>query len=126
MCSIAQQKQTISGYVEDAATGEKLIGASIFDVKSKLGTTSNVYGFYSLTLPADSVIIVVRYIGYELYSEKLLLNKNTNINVKLSPGQQLKTVEIVEYKEEKIDPQDILYLIGLSDLHIGNYQKEGY
>ena len=51
-----------------------MIGASIYDVKSQKGTTTNVYGFYSLTLPADTVNIVIRYIGYQTSFNKLFLN----------------------------------------------------
>lgn len=50
------QKQTISGYVEDAASGERLIGASVFPVQDLTrGTASNAYGFYSLTIPGGKV-----------------------------------------------------------------------
>ncbi|HNV99512.1 MAG TPA: carboxypeptidase-like regulatory domain-containing protein, partial [Chitinophagales bacterium] len=49
----AQQTFTLSGYVKDGSTGEDLIGANVYvqsDVST--GTSTNVYGFYSLTLPA--------------------------------------------------------------------------
>jgi general stress protein CsbA len=61
----AQKKYTISGTVKDAATGEVLIGAT-FSIKQSLhsGTTSNSYGFYSLSAPAGKVTLVVTYIGY--------------------------------------------------------------
>ncbi len=42
------QNFTISGYVQDAETGEKLVGANIYDIDKFLGTTSNAYGFYSI------------------------------------------------------------------------------
>lgn len=100
---VSAQKYTISGYIEDAATGEKMIGASIYDAKSQKGTTTNVYGFYSLTLPADTVNIVIRYIGYQTSFNKLFLQKDFVLNVALKPGNELKEVEIVEYKQEKIE-----------------------
>ncbi len=59
----AQQKFTISGTVEDAATGEKLIGASVYNGKTYQGTVTNVYGFFSITLPADSIQLVFKYLG---------------------------------------------------------------
>ena len=65
LMGVAQEKFTISGYIEDAATGEKLIGANVFDPNSSSGTTSNTFGFYSLTLPKDSVYLAVSYIGYQ-------------------------------------------------------------
>ena len=58
------QNFTISGTVKESKTGEPIIGAKIYDLKSKKGTLSNEYGFYSLTLPQDSVYLRVSYIGY--------------------------------------------------------------
>ncbi len=54
---------TISGYVLDAKTGERLIGATVVDTYSGTGTVTNVNGFYSLTLPGDSVQLQAGYVG---------------------------------------------------------------
>ena len=48
------QNQTLSGYISDAATGETLIGATVWAESLSQGVASNVYGFYTLTLPADT------------------------------------------------------------------------
>jgi hypothetical protein len=51
--SVAQTKFTVSGTIKDKKTGEALIGATIKVAdKPSLGTATNEYGFYSLTLPA--------------------------------------------------------------------------
>ena len=42
---IFSQSITVSGYVKDAKSGEPLIGAKIFDKKSKNGAIANEYGF---------------------------------------------------------------------------------
>jgi hypothetical protein len=42
---------TISGNITDAKNGEELIGASIAIPALKTGTSTNAYGFYSLSLP---------------------------------------------------------------------------
>ncbi|WP_343745688.1 TonB-dependent receptor [Chitinophaga sp.] len=56
---------TLSGYVEDAASGERLIGVSLVAPQFEAGTVTNGYGFYSLTLPADTVRIQLSYLGYQ-------------------------------------------------------------
>lgn len=76
-------KHTISGYVRDAQSGENLIGANVYILPSLHGTLTNAYGYYSLTLPADSVTLVTTYTGYDLYSSRLLLREDTVINVGL-------------------------------------------
>jgi hypothetical protein len=59
---------TISGYVRDQATGENLIGVAVMQPGTGQGTSTNTYGFYSLTLPTaglDSVRLVASYLGYQ-------------------------------------------------------------
>ena len=62
--SIVAQTYTISGYVEDEETGEKLLGATIYDSKSGKGTTANSYGFYSITLAQDTVNLRISFVGF--------------------------------------------------------------
>ncbi len=68
------QSFTISGYVIDKETGEKLIAASVFDKNSMQGTTTNNYGFFSLTLPTDSIDFFVSYVGYQTF-EKIFFSQ---------------------------------------------------
>lgn len=64
--SMAQTKITISGYVKDTKTGEALIGASVYITNEKRGTTSNAYGFYSISAKkTDSLGVVISYQGYQ-------------------------------------------------------------
>lgn len=88
------QKHTISGYVRDAASGEPLISANVFDSRSGAGTVTNTYGFYSLTLPADSVSLSFSYIGYENTRRAFLLNKDISLDVGLSGAVQLEEVVV--------------------------------
>ena len=79
--SVRAQKFTISGYLGDAETGEKLIGASIYSKQKLLGTTTNAYGFYSLTLPTDTYNLVFSYVGYASQKLKINLVQNEVINL---------------------------------------------
>ena len=92
---LAAQQYTISGYITDSDSGEALIGANIVDFKTNSGTISNTYGFYSLTLPTDSVYLTLSYIGYQTQSYALLLNQDIQLNIQLSPSVDLETVEVV-------------------------------
>jgi hypothetical protein len=97
------QKYTISGYVSDRKTQEKLIGANIFDAVSKKGTSTNTYGFFSLTLPSDSVKLFISYIGYAVQQKSFLLNESKTFNIDLSPDNQLEVVEVVAEQGERIE-----------------------
>ncbi|HEY0652457.1 MAG TPA: TonB-dependent receptor [Chryseosolibacter sp.] len=95
------QKITINGTVRDRASKESLIGATIFCPQLKVGTTSNAYGFYSITVPAsDSVILVVSYVGYQSQVLSIMGAVNHTADIALEAGEQLKEVEIVESRIE--------------------------
>ncbi|MFT5386448.1 MAG: hypothetical protein ACI81W_003861 [Saprospiraceae bacterium] len=74
-------------------------------MKSGKGTVSNTYGFYSLTLPRDSVILSFSYIGYEANTFRLKLNKDIVLNVDLSDALELETVEVVGEKFARIEEE---------------------
>ena len=77
---LAQDSYTISGVIRDAETGETVLGASIFDKESGAGTTSNLYGFYSLTLPEGSYNLVYSFIGYVSGAKPVELTADLTIN----------------------------------------------
>ena len=108
-----QKKYTISGYLSDGDSGEKLISANVIDLNSEKGTTSNLYGFYSLTLPEDSVTLVFSYIGYGTVIKKLYLDKNIQLNVSLKGSISLETVEVNAEKINKIEEQTQMSKVSL-------------
>ena len=57
--------QTIHGYIKDKSNGEALIGAYVVIKEVGIGTVSNTYGFYSITLPSGNYEVAYSYIGFE-------------------------------------------------------------
>ncbi len=96
-------KYTISGYVKNSS-GEELIGATIYARNLGIGTVTNVYGFYSLTLPEGKHNIEYSYIGQETQSKELLLNKSIRLNISLyESSETLEEVIITaERKNENV------------------------
>ncbi len=99
----SQSTATIYGTITDGNTGEQMISAIVFDQNSLLGTNSNNYGFYSLSLPVGKVSLKYQYIGFEPSLINLILTKDTIINIGLVSGLTLSEVQISSNKEEKID-----------------------
>ncbi|MEX0661839.1 MAG: SusC/RagA family TonB-linked outer membrane protein [Balneolaceae bacterium] len=65
LCSqLAFAQYTISGTVTDAATGEILVGVTIFDGETNTGTSTNIDGEYSLELPAGEATLRFSSVGY--------------------------------------------------------------
>ena len=88
-------KFTISGYVKDSATGESLIGSSVYLKETKKGTTVNVYGFYSLTVEQGDYTLVISFLGYQDHEESIKLDKDLRINVSLREvTQQINEVTV--------------------------------
>ena len=80
---LTAQNYTISGYVKDANSGEQIIGAYVYVTDPLKGTTTNHYGFYSLTLPKGSYTFEVSAVGFEKWSQQIILDKNYEINIEL-------------------------------------------
>jgi hypothetical protein len=89
---IREKRYTLSGYIVDAQSGERLIGAHITDIQSQRGTISNEYGFFSLTFSAGTVYIKVSYLGYISYDERIVLESNKRLQVALKSSSFLPEV----------------------------------
>lgn len=101
--AIAQQQFTVSGAVNDGQNGETLIGATVMAFPSGIGTTTNEYGFYSLSLPAaDSVTLEFSYVGFQPIRKIIPLRANTKLNMELGSGVQLDEVLVKSnsYREQ--------------------------
>ena len=92
---IFSQKVTISGYIKDEKSKEALIGATLYSPQTKSGTTANEYGYYSFTLKAgDSTDVLITYVGYQVQAKRLFLTENTQLDIFLSEGAELKEVTV--------------------------------
>lgn len=101
----ANEKFTVSGYVKDKKNGEAIIGANIYVVENTaLGTTTNIYGFYSISLPKGKYKIGYSYMGYNTQVDELDLSKDIRLNVDLTDdAQSLQEVVIsAERKDENV------------------------
>jgi hypothetical protein len=106
--SAKETKFTISGEVADSTTGEFLIGALISVKEIGKGTATNVYGFYSITLPEGDYTIEVSLIGYDSKRIQLNLNSDRIMNHTLSPKTvEVATVEIQADKSRNTQSTDL-------------------
>ena len=76
-----QKSFTISGYVQDSDSNELIIGASVIVQELKIGTITNSYGFFSLTLNEGNYSLNFQNLGYENESLNLILDKNISLNI---------------------------------------------
>src|SRR5512133_759766 len=84
VCATADaQKATVSGFITDSKSGERMIDATVYEKASFAGTTSNNYGFYSLPLPLGKAELVVSYVGYDPIEVTVNLTRDTVMNFSL-------------------------------------------
>ena len=119
--SIAQKQYTISGYVQDNASGENLIGVSIYDQQTYKGTASNQYGFYSLTLQEGNYIIIYSFIGYKSITQNITLNKDLRLNIGLN-NDAIVTEEVI-VTGERLDKNVSSSNMSQVKLEVGNIKQ---
>ena len=78
-------KPTISGYIKDAANGEALIGATVYIKEIKSGTSSNIYGYYSVSADKGKYTLVYSYVGYVSKEIPVDFSGNIKVDVELTP-----------------------------------------
>ena len=96
----AQERATISGYINDSQSKETILGATILNSGTTQGTITNEFGFYSITLPKGNVKLSYSYVGYTPQQHNFNLTKDTVINVLLSGDNQLEEVVVTAEKAE--------------------------
>ncbi len=92
---VAGNKSTISGYITDSQNGESLPGATVFVKEIKAGTSSNSYGYYSLSLSPGEYTFIYTFMGYSEKTITIDLRADTTINIELtSVSTDLSEVEV--------------------------------
>lgn len=97
--TFAQDKYTLSGVVYDKKNNETIIGATI--ATNKTVTSTNEYGFYSITLPKGSYQITVSYMGYKLETISVTLDNNSKKDIYLEENPQVLEEVVVKSNIEK-------------------------
>jgi hypothetical protein len=97
---LVKQKHTLSGTVSDAKSNETIIGVNVYFPELKIGTTTNEYGFYSITIPKGTYKVQLSFVGFQTITEAISLDKNTKNNFQLlSSEEQLQEVVIIKDKK---------------------------
>ena len=86
---------TLTGFVEDRQTGERLVGATVYVVGEQRGTSSNAYGYFSLPEVRPDDRVAVRYIGYRADTAIARDLASGAVTVALRPDLELRTVEVL-------------------------------
>ncbi|TCC90634.1 TonB-dependent receptor [Pedobacter frigiditerrae] len=117
----AQKNYTINGVVKNSATSETLIGASVkISGVSQLGTSTNSYGFYSISLPEGQYKFEVSYVGYVTLIKEINISANVKQDFSLEESNNLNEVVITNIRR---NDNVIKAQMGVEKLNIKDIQN---
>ena len=98
-----QNSFTISGYIQDNSNNELIIGASVIVKELQIGTVTNNYGFFSLTLVEGDYDLIFQSLGFEDQSLNFSLNRNISVNIFLNENIESLDEVILSKNIEDVD-----------------------
>ncbi|MBV6426188.1 MAG: hypothetical protein KIPDCIKN_00699 [Haliscomenobacter sp.] len=118
----AQEKYTLSGTIYDSKTGETVIGATVaLKENPSVGTVTNEYGYYSLTLASGNQTVLIGYVGYKLIEHTVDVKQNMTLDVKLEEDAII--LEEIIVTAEKRNDQVTNTKIGAEKLDIKEIKR---
>lgn len=102
--SLWAQKYNLSGTITDSESGETIMGATVsIPAIPGLGTATNAYGYYSLSVPAGKHSVKIKYLGYEESMVEVNLNENSKRNFTIKKkSNAIKQVTVKGRKKQKL------------------------
>ncbi len=98
--SYSQKKYTVSGTVREASSNETLIGVTVAIPELQTGTSTNEYGFYSITLPEGEYNLVISYLGFQDIRREINLDADLRVDFEMAEkAEQLDEVVVSENVE---------------------------
>ncbi len=100
---VIKRQFTLTGTVTDVSTGERIPFASLLIKDTTIGTITDVNGYFILEkIPADTVTVVVKYLGYQ------------SKEIRLTPSQENPPLSI-QLKEQAIGLDEVLIVAHRDD-----------
>ncbi|HEX4852065.1 MAG TPA: carboxypeptidase-like regulatory domain-containing protein, partial [Puia sp.] len=95
-------KSTLAGYIRDSKNGEAIAGASVYVDTLSVGTITDQFGFYSLTLPKGRHVLHISSAGMKDARRQIMLYSDGKVNIELQDAVvSLKAVTVVSEKNSK-------------------------
>jgi hypothetical protein len=96
-------KVTLAGYVRESKNGEAISGATVYVDSLSVGTITDSYGYFSLTLPPGRQELHISSAGMQETTRQVLLLSNGKLNIELQDFiPTLKGVTVTSDKNSNI------------------------
>lgn len=94
-----KKRFTLSGYIKDVASGERLPTALVYLPSKERGTVANEYGFFSIELEEGAQELVFDFLGYSNKKMTINIKEDSHQNIELKTNTTLS--EVIVYPEER-------------------------
>lgn len=102
--ALAANAQTIKGVLTDNTTGEPIPFANVVLDSTRYGIATDINGFFIINkMPAGQYTLRVRFVGYEEYSEKVILAKGEVITRNIAIRPKAKTLKSITITDNRIE-----------------------
>jgi hypothetical protein len=96
-------KADLSGVIREKETGQPILGAVVYVNDLNVGTITDLYGYYVLSIPPGNHELLVRYLGRKDQVHKILVNGNGTLDLMLEEKMiELRGVVITADKEQNV------------------------
>jgi hypothetical protein len=95
-------QRSIYGYVQDSASGERIVNAYVKVYGEDVSTTSNSFGYFTLKTNKDSCLLLISNPGFENQAKLVLINEPMPLLLVMSQTRTLKGAVVKSKKDDKI------------------------
>ncbi|MER2997785.1 TonB-dependent receptor [Pontibacter populi] len=96
-----QAKANLAGTIRDSNTGEPIIGAYVYIESPTIGTASDQYGYYSITLPVGRHELKIRGVGLKNSKRQVLLHSDGKLDIEMEEDVRSLKEVLVEAEKDK-------------------------
>jgi hypothetical protein len=101
--SVVQGNATLAGNITDAATGEPVIGATVFIERPIIGVSTDQFGYYSITIPRGRHELKISSVGMKATQRQIFLYSSGKLDIELDQDvTPLKEVVVESQAEARL------------------------
>lgn len=113
----AQEMSGIKGFIKDAGNNDILSGVTVFVESLNTGTSSDVNGYYELSLPEGSYSVKFSFIGYITETRHInVSNSVKNLNVNLKADNKILDEVVISSKRKDANVRELKMSVQTIDM----------
>ncbi|GAB3971589.1 carboxypeptidase-like regulatory domain-containing protein [Spirosoma terrae] len=99
-------RSTIAGSIRNVASGEPVVGAAVYIENPRMGTVTDQFGYYSITLPRGRHDLKLRSIGMKDARRRIILYSDGKLDIEMED-------DVIALKEVVIEAEKDVNISGM-------------